>query len=183
MPRRRLLIYLLVVIALASTYIASQDWHVIAARFWHWRHGYSTTLGEYVIPVRPGWSVSLQGRDSVLLVDVENRSGIITVMTHRNKTKDLKFWNGMERSFLLKRGVQNIDDREFRIGDETLSCVGGPASRALQEAFGSVMSYDCMSDGRLDVLLIGPTRSVESALALASEIRTQASAETGTKQQ
>jgi len=104
-------------------------------------------------------------------MDVSNGSGMITVMTNRTKTKDLKFWNGLEKSFLTRRGVNNVDDREFRIGDETMSCVGGPAPQELQIALKPTMTFSCMSDGRLNIMLMGPPAKIENLVSLISQIR------------
>jgi hypothetical protein len=180
--QRRLIGYLVLAVALVLAYAALQRWPSIAALSWHWRNGDTTVLDGYVIPVPSDWWASQQGRDSLLLIDVSNKSGMITVITRRTKTKDLAFWNGLEKSRVAKRGVTRIVDREFSLGQEKLSCIGGPVDKELQVALNPTISYSCMSDGRLSILLIGPPEKIESALTLISQIRPQQVAlQTGTK--
>ena len=47
----------------------------IAAKVWHWRHGYSTYVGDYVVPVPDHWLVDTFENDPRMINLIDTRVG------------------------------------------------------------------------------------------------------------
>jgi len=54
------LIALLLALLLALGSIYYRYRYPIAAKIWHWKHGYSTTMGNYEVPVPEHWLITKQ---------------------------------------------------------------------------------------------------------------------------
>src|SRR5258708_39987749 len=63
----RVTILLLLVIVLA--HLAYGKRYQLAAKIWHWRHGYSTRMGSYEVPVPAHWLILDQSSVAFTLMD------------------------------------------------------------------------------------------------------------------
>jgi hypothetical protein len=170
------------VIAIAALgYIGYAKRFQIEAMIWHWRHGYSTSVGEYEVPVPRQWMVWLDNDpNSVSLIDtrIRRRSGLLSaaslvdVHSLDRPFHDLSSWQSFERQTIERQGLTVVEERTLRVDDETVVCLGDyELGRILKVPNVSVVSVECVSTGRLHLAFFGPQAGLADFYAIASHIR------------
>ena len=163
-------ILVVVTAAAALTYFLYPRRYHLNARIWHWRHGNTTQLGHYVIPVPSDWFVTdvPSVPRGLELVDtgfasrprpfLGNSSVFAFVLPGGEAEKiDLGPWRSRERQLLESRGIKAIEERTIQYGDETVVCIGGDMTVPMDatEPMSALVSVNCGSNGPLQFLFNG----------------------------
>src|SRR5260370_41157140 len=161
----------------------------LAAKIWHWRHGYSTTMGFYDVPVPEDWLIVQQDSVAFTLVNtapmLPRRDGkfhttaVVTVFLFRDRpigTSQWKSWLSLKRQRLEREGVKSAVEKRLSLDGETVICIGGSELSAMmrdEKAFldTSVISLDCMSANGLNILFVGEPSDLQPFYTFASQIR------------
>lgn len=150
----------------------------IAAKLWHWRHGYSVRFGGYEIPVPDHWLVETSGNpDWITLTDTRVRKrrdpfdgNSIDVHILSNPLRGLDFWLALKRHELKDiAGLPEIQEKALNAGDEKIVCLGGYEIREATHVPTTLVSLDCRSTGQLSLMFVG--HQTQEFYAIASQIR------------
>ena len=178
-PTRLLLIGVLVLIVGYPIYARRFQ---IEAKIWHWTHGYSAAVGDYIVPVPDHWLIVVEdvdGRD-LTMVDtfVKRQAGLlqtansITVMTLSQPMRSLDAWETIRREQLEQSGLRDIESRTLRAADEKVICLGGNELRDVLHVPGTtLLSLDCQSAGKLNLMFVGYRSELEDFYRITSQIR------------
>jgi hypothetical protein len=179
-PRRIWLVTLVLIVAVLAG-IASVKHFQIAAAVWHWRHGYTTHLQEYEIPVPEYWPPeNFDEPDMMELVNTRlakregpmSRVSVISVSIRSTPIQDIKRWRSFSRQSLERQGMSDIQEMALQAGDEKIDCIGGHALRAILHIPSiNTVSLECMSSGRLEIGFSGPPSGLVDFQAIVSNIR------------
>jgi hypothetical protein len=152
----------------------------IEAKVWHWRHGHSTNVGEYEVPVPDHWLVEGSEDPTILnLVDTRVRKtgdplsnvSILTISLAPSPPRDIDAWASLTRQSIEHRGVASVEEKTFRTGDETVVCLGGQELREILHAPSvTAVSLECSSTGRLELGFSGPRVGLQEFYSIASGI-------------
>src|SRR6266403_2642690 len=182
----RVAILFLRVIALA--YLAYAKRAQLAAKIWHWRHGYSTRMGNYDVPVPEHWLLD-QNSVAFTLVNTgpasPRRDGkfhttsVITLFPFRDSPmgpSQIEFWLSLQRQRLEREGVKSALEERLSFDDEAVICIGGSELSAMmrdEKAFPDtkVISLDCMSAHSLNILFLGEPSDLQPFYIFVSQIR------------
>lgn len=197
-PARRLLfafgrVTLLFAVLIAIGYFLLAHRYTIEARVWHWRHGYSTTIGDYEIPVPAHWLVLTQDNEHLTMVNTspnqvrgDNRIHIAPVVTVDARlfsrarvsggTDWMSVWAALERKRLADNKVESVVDKTLNFPSESVSCLGGNERDALLRDRPDLprtqaVSLHCATAHGLDVMFVGDPSGVEFFYLLLSQIR------------
>jgi hypothetical protein len=126
--KKRGTIVVLTFIFLAAGYWAFSTRHGIAAKVWHWRHGYAATVGNYRVPVPDGWNLVVDENGMLVLSDTVG-GGIITMSStstslHISTISQLQTWREFAEESLRKEGVP-AQTHSFQISGDSGLCVAG----------------------------------------------------------
>jgi hypothetical protein len=183
---------LALVLALGSIYFRYR--YPLAAKIWHWKHGYSTTMGNYEVPVPEHWLITNQNSVAFDLMnsapnvhrDAKLHIGaMLTVYPFRQRAigpDGVAFLLSQRRQWLARDKVESVEDKTLKFGDESITCIGG---RQLSAALMSIpnrlqdkrliqadiISLDCVSEGGLHISFVGEPSDLQSFYAFVSEIR------------
>lgn len=182
---------LVTVLAVVGYLILPQEYE-IKAKIWHWRHGYSTTIDGYEIPVPAHWLVVSQTYERLTMVNISrNRPrehgksytaplvtvnvGLLSLAKDSGRTAWMSKWASLQRKRLADNKVASVAGKTLNFENETISCIGGNELDALLRDRPDlprtrVVSLDCMSDHGLDVRFVGQPPDVESFYVLLSQI-------------
>ena len=167
----RVAILFLIVIVLA--YLACTERYQLGAKIWHWRHGYSTRMGSYEVPVPAHWLILDQSSVAFTLMDtartLPRRDGkfhttaVIDIFPFRNRsigTDKLDFWLSLKRQWLEREGVKSIEEKKLSFGDDAVSCIGGSELRAIMRDKPNfpdteIVSLECKSADGLSIMFVG----------------------------
>src|SRR5437899_1899603 len=137
----------------------------VAAKVWHWRHGYSTHVGDYVVPVPDHWLVETrEDRRTITLVDTRGRrtsdplSGInvMDVVALNNPIRDSDSWTAIWRSARGRINVRDVEEKTLRAGEERIVCLADHRPRDLLHLPGtSIVWVECQSHDRLSQTFLG----------------------------
>lgn len=197
-PARRLLcafgrVALLFAVLLLVGYVAFAHRYTIEAKLWHWRHGYSTTIGSYEIPVPAHWLVFNQEYEYLTMLDTSPnppRNGnktytapVVTVdvasftqVRASGSTDWMSTWASLQRKRLADNNVEGVVDETLNFANESFSCIGGDELDTLlrdrsQLPRTRVVSLDCVSARGLNVMFVGEPPDVQTFHELLSQIR------------
>lgn len=184
---------ILVAVLLAVAYLIDAHQYVIEARIWHWRHGYSTTIGNYEIPVPDHWVVLNQNSTLFTMANASptrpkrdnklHTTAVVMVIvdlsgprTHSGDASWADFWVSRERQRLAKQKVQSVAEKTLKFGEESITCIGGNELSALLQGKPNapqmdVVSLSCMSDHGLRLMFDGEPSDVQPFYTLLSQIR------------
>jgi hypothetical protein len=182
----RATILFLVVFVLA--HLAYGKRYQLAAKIWHWRHGYSTRLGYYDVPVPEHW---FPNQDSGVLSLVNtapavprrderfHTTAVVTLFPSRGGpvvASQMEFWLSLQRQRLEREGVKSVAEKRVGFDDEDVVCIGDGELSAMmrdEKAFPdtSVISLSCMSDHGLNILFIGGPSDLQPFYTFVSQIR------------
>ncbi len=183
----RVTILLLIVITLL--YFADRKRYQLEAKIWHWRHGYSTRMGNYDVPVPEHWLILIQNSTAFTLVNTNptlpRRDGkfpttaLITLYPFRRGpvgASQMESWLVLQRQRLEREGVKAATEKRLNSDDEAVICVGGSELSAImrhEKAFPdtSSISLSCLSDQGLEILFIGEPSDLQPFYAFVSQIR------------
>ena len=171
---QRWLTILVTLAALAALGLVVYPWRFkIEAKIWHWRHGYSTRVEQYQVPVPAAWLVTdSDDPDWVDLVDVSGkRRGVITLMSHRTTIGDVSRWKSVKEEWLAREGVRDLEERDVSFANGILSCVGGSELRDAERLPTNLVSLECETPGTLGLMFVGPRSGIPEFYAIASKIQ------------
>jgi hypothetical protein len=153
----------------------------IQARVWHWRYGYSMTVGRYEVPVPEYWLVErYESTTLVTLVDTRfrksphafSRAGSIMVSSGPSGPIDVNFWSSETRRRLEHDGVPDMQENTLSLDYDTMACLGGRQLAAIAHVPTlAVVSLTCLSSHGLNLIYTGPASGVPEFYAIASAIR------------
>lgn len=184
----RVLILFLLLAAIGYELYANQ--YSLEARIWHWRYGYTTTLGGYEIPVPNHWLMSTLDSTGFTLLNTSppqrQRDGklhitaIIEVdvylLRFREHSKWMDSWLSLQQQRLSGEKVESIEEKTLNFADESVTCIGGKELNAISRGKPGlpqleVISLDCMSERGLNITFLGEPPDVPSFYAFVSQIR------------
>jgi hypothetical protein len=157
----------------------------IEAEVWHWRHGYTTYVGEYQVPVPKDWlvepsehptiTIGLIGAHLQTKEDPEPIANTIIIDSPGRFQRDIDSWASVRRRVLEQTGITDIQETKLQAAGETIICLGGHRGsrgglRIPNKAF---VSYECRSTGGVDLVYFGYSSELPQFYAIASQIRKQ----------
>jgi hypothetical protein len=193
-PWRRVLaafvrVTLLLLIVIIPALFAYGRRYQLAAKIWHWRHGYSTTMGKYEVPVPEHWLPFIQDSAGFTLLNavptVARRDGkfhitaVVNLSLLRHSTNgvsQMESWLSIQRERLEREGVKASTEKRLNFEDEAVVCIGGSELTAImrhEKAFPdtSVISLNCMSDHGLEIQFVGEPSDLQPFYTFVSQIR------------
>jgi hypothetical protein len=151
----------------------------IEAKVWHWRHGYTINVGDYVVPVPGGWLIMVEDPDHqyLLMFDTYVKSEKRIPLTANSvnvsyypRQANLKSWEGLTRQGLSSNGLREVEEFELSTADENLICLGGHELRdVLHLPDATVVSFQCRSS-QLELMFLGTRAGLDDFKAIASQI-------------
>jgi hypothetical protein len=186
--KSRLIALLVVLFLFVLGYITYAYRSPIAAKIWHWRHGYSTSMGNYVVPVPEHWLILDEGSAAFTLMNTSPKpfkrdgkfhtTALINVFPLRDRVIEankMDFWVSLQKQRLASEEVKSVEEKTMKFGDESITCVGGPELNALDKRPNhpqtDAVSLNCMSGRGLNVLFVGEPTDVQSFYNFLSQIR------------
>jgi hypothetical protein len=186
-PLRRVLaafgrVGILFALLFALAFVGYANRYPIAAKIWHWRHGDSVTIGDYIFPVAEHWLIVNQDYAASTMLDTSpnysrkdgkfHTTAVITISSLRESSYDLSKWLSARRQWLAGEGVQDVQQKTVRFGQESVACIGGSElTTVLRPMKKDVISVNCMSQRGLEVMLVGEPSDLESFYTFVSQIR------------
>jgi hypothetical protein len=166
----------------ALAFVGYANRYPIAAKIWHWRHGDSVTIGNYIFPVAEHWLIVDQDYAASTMANASpnysrrdgkfHTTAVITVSAFRESSHDLSKWLSVRRQWLAGEGVQDVEQKTVRFGQESVACIGGSElAKVLRPVKTDVISVHCMSERGLEVMLAGEPSDLESFYTFVSQIR------------
>jgi hypothetical protein len=169
-------------------YLAYAKRYQLAAKFWHWRHGNSMTMGNYEVPVPEHWFiydqnyVALTMMNSAPILPRDHKfhtATVVTVFPFRHRVigpNGLAFWLSLERQRLAREKVESVEETTLKFGDESITCIGGRELNAILRGSPNhletdIVSRNCMSERGLNILFVGEPSDLQSFNTLVSQIR------------
>ena len=128
--KRRTIILVLAILALAI-YGADRYRSRIEAIVWHVRHGDSTTVGAYRIPVPRYWFVGQDSSGDAQLLNSRTGDGIWAKSRPWPLTMNLDLWVGLETRLKDPKFVTLVR-RDLRVGGEPFGLFGKRLDNGLQ---------------------------------------------------
>jgi hypothetical protein len=178
----------LIALLLALGYISYGYRYQLTAKIWHWKHGYSTTMGNYEVPVPEHWLITDQSFVAFTLMNsapneprdakIHTRA-IVTVFPFRQRAigpEGLASWLSLQRQWLARDQVETVEEKTLKFGDEPITCVGGRRLSAILRGNPNhletdIISLNCMSERSLNILFVGEPSDLQSFYTFVSEIR------------
>lgn len=160
----------LALLLICCVYLGYRSRFRIAAKAWHWMHGYTCGVGNYDVPVPQGWLPKYVDSGDIVLYDAQNFASISILPGI--PAKDLTFWEGERRQKLEGDNIGHILQHTIYLRDQTVSCIGGAEfSRLLNISAPDVISLDCQSTGPLHLMFLGQDSELETFYRIASQIK------------
>ena len=176
----------LLLLALGSIYYRYR--YPLTAKVWHWKHGYSTTMGNYEVPVPEHWLIIDQNFVGFTLMNSApnvpkdakfHMAAVITVSPFRERgigPDGVAFWLSQQRQRLVRDEVESVEEKTLVFGNESMTCIGGRQLSAILRGSPNhfetdIISLDCMSERGLNILFEGEPSDVQSFYTFASQIR------------
>jgi hypothetical protein len=187
--KSRLVLLLIVLFLLALGYIAYAYRYPLAAKIWHWKHGYSTTMGNYEVPVPEHWLILGQNSVALTMLNTSptrlqrdgkfHTAAVIDIFPFRDRTAEasrMDYWLSLKRQWFAREGVKSIEEKTLKLGDEPITCIGGRELNAIlydkpNHPETDIISLDCMSERGLNILFVGEPSDLQSFYTLVSQIR------------
>ena len=177
----------------AIIFILYANRYSIEAKVWHWRHGYSATIGGYEIPVPGHWLVLTENSANLTLANISparhQRDGKFHTATiinvdaylhqfgeHSVRAGWKESWVSHEQQRLASEKVESVEEKTLKFADEPATCVGGKEMTAMLRDKPNlpqmdIVSLNCMSEGGLNIRFIGEPSDVQPFYTLVSQIR------------
>jgi hypothetical protein len=188
------LIALLLALLLALGSVYFRYHYPLEAKIWHWKHGYSTTMGNYEVPVPEHWLIANENSVAFTLMNSApnvprdanfHMTAMITVFPFRLRSigpDRVAFWLSQQRQLLAREKVESVEEKTLKFGDESITCIGGrelsAGLRSIPNRLQSkpfpetdIISLNCVSEGGLHISFTGEPSDLQSFYAFVSEIR------------
>jgi hypothetical protein len=182
------LIALLLALLLALGSIYYRYRYPLTAKIWHWKHGYSTTMGNYEVPVPEHWLIADQNFVAFTLMNSApnvprdakfHMAAAITVFPFQQRSigpDGMAFWLSQQRQWLVRDEVRPVEEKTLKVGDESITCTGGRQLSAIlsntpNHLETDVISLNCMSERGLNILFEGEPSDLQSFYTFVSQIR------------
>jgi len=183
----RVMILLLIVVTIL--HFAYRKRYQLEAKIWHWRHGYSTRVGNYGVPVPEHWLILIQNSTVFTLVNTNptlpRRDGkfrttaLITLYPFRRGpvgASQMESGLVLQRRRLERAGVKAAAEKRLNFDDEAVVCIGGSELSAImrhEKGFpdASSISLSCLSDQGLEILFVGEPSDLQPFYTFVSQIR------------
>jgi hypothetical protein len=174
---------------IAIGYLAYARRIQLAAKIWHLKHGYSTTMGNYEVPVPEHWLITDQNSVAFTMMNTApalrkdgkfQTTAVINIFPFRNRpiaSEGMDSWLSLKRKRLESEGVKSIEEKNFAIGGAEASCIGGSEMRdvvlsGMTNAPGTdTISLECRSADDLSVLFTGEPSDLQPFYSFAAQIR------------
>ena len=184
----------LVTILAVIGYLILAHRYGIEAKVWHWRHGYTSTIGSYEVPVPGNWLVLAEDSTSLTLLNTSpvrhQRDGkfhtttVIDVDVYLSRRfKDhsanagwKESWVARQQQRLASQKVESVEEKTLKVANEPITCIGGKELSAMLRDKPSlpqmdIISLDCMSESGLNIRFVGEPYDVQSFYTFVSQIR------------
>lgn len=189
MKPRSFQVFVVVFGMLACGYFAFTRRYQIEAKTWHLRHGYSTRMGDFDVPVPEHWLIYLQNSLETVLVNTAptwHRDGkfhtaaVITVSTSPmgpNASNGMNLWLQDKRQRIEHDGVKSVEEKRVDLGNDTAVCIGGSEMRDVilrgttKAPSTDIVSLECKSESGLNVSFVGEPSDLQPFYTWFSEIR------------
>jgi hypothetical protein len=160
----------------------------LAATFWHWRHGNSTRMGNYEVPVPEHWFISLQDGETLTMMNTApnfprdhkfHTTAVVTVSISLQRvigrSGGLAFWLSFQRQRLARNEVESVEEKPLNFGDESITCIGGREMSAIlrgnpHHIETDIISRHCMSQRALYIVFQGEPSDLQFFNNLVSQI-------------
>jgi hypothetical protein len=179
-------ILLAVLLAVGSIYYRYR--YPLTAKIWHWKHGNSTTMGNYEVPVPEHWLIADQNFVAITLMNSapnvprdakSHMAAVITVFPFRERgigPDGVAFWLSQQRQSLVRDEVESVEEKTLVFGNESMTCIGGRQLSAILRSSPNhletdIISLNCMSERGLNILFEGEPSDVQSFYTFVSQIR------------
>jgi hypothetical protein len=112
----------------------------IEAKLWHWKHGYSTIVYKYEVPVPPHWLINWQDSDQVDMTNTVHRPfprdsklhvrasiffGILSYPSFHVDDTAIERWVASQRQIMDREGIAVRVEEKLSIDGQQLRCIGG----------------------------------------------------------
>jgi len=184
----------LVTILAVIGYLILAHRYGIEAKVWHWRHGYTSTVGSYEIPVPGSWLVLAEDSTNLTLANTSpvrhQRDGkfhtttVIDVdvyLSRRFKERSAnagwkESWVARQQQRLASQKVESVEEKTLKVANEPITCIGGKELSAMLRDKPSlpqmdIISLNCMSESGLNIRFVGEPYDVQSFYTFVSQIR------------
>jgi hypothetical protein len=177
----------------AIAFILLKNQYSIEAKVWHWRHGNSTTIGGYEIPVAGHWLVFSEDSTGLTLIDISpirpQRDGKFRTRAEITVSVDSRLsaeptaraywkasWLAQQLQQLGSEKVESFEEKKLKFGDEPVICIGGKEYAALLREHPDLpqrdpLSLNCISDGGLNIMFVGEPSDLQPFYTFVSQIR------------
>ncbi len=170
-------------------YLAYPKRYQLAAEFWHWRHGYSATMGNYEVPVPKHWLITERTSNYFTLMNSAptaprdakfHTTPVVTVSPFPSQRTtgagSLALWLSLHREHLARLEVASVEEKTMIFGDESMVCIGGPILDAMirgnpKHLETDVVSLSCRSESGLEIVFLGEPSDVQSFYTFVSHIK------------
>lgn len=170
-------------------YLAYAKRYQLAAKVWHWRHGYSVTIGNYQVPVPEHWCITDQDYVAFTLMNTAptlpkdakfHTRTVITIFPFPNRAignEGLNSWLSLMRQSLERDRVKSLVERKLNVSDATIVCIGGGELRdaivrdKLHAFDTDIVSLLCTSTDGLSILFVGEPSDLQPFYSLVLQIR------------
>ena len=181
--RAKLIVPVLVVLLAGFTAYSYRVY--IAAWAWHVRHGTSTTLGHYVVPVPRNWYLLDEGDGALQLVrlDTDDRSPrkrikgaaaiLVSISGVTTTEQNVKSVLSRQKELMEENGTGSILERTLDIDGETLFCLGGIPLNIGGDFDLDLVGWHCSSPGGVQVTIEATEPDLDQAWSIVSRIRKQ----------
>ena len=173
---------------LALGYISYRYRYPLRAKIWHWKHGYTATMGNYEVPVPEHWLITDQSFVAFTLMNSApnvhrdakfHTTAVVTVFPFRQRAigpEGLAFWLSLQRQWLARDQVESAEEKTLKFGDEPITCIGGRQLSTILRGNPNhletdIISLNCMSERGLNILFVGEPSDLQSFYTFVSEIR------------
>jgi len=168
---------ILFVVVLVTGYSTYTRRFRIEAWGWHLRHGTTTTLGSYSVPVPSMWYVEETGDENQVLVSVYTAD---QTELKRLKTRasirlflatPIKDYASKRQASQKGAGTESVLQRTFSLNGDTLLCVGGKKIDSGGILDVEPVGWNCRSDGGLGLTILATDPDMNQVWEIVSGIR------------
>lgn len=189
---KRSVSFLIILSLLVVGFIIYVFRYPIAASWWHWKNGYTATMGRYVVPIPEHWIIKDQNSVAFTLMDTAptqplrdhkfHMAAVINIFPFQNWPADpsrTDLWLSQRRQWLEREQVKPVEEKTLKLGDESISCIGGHELSAIARnlpngsATTDIVSMNCMSERGLNVMFVGRGWDLAPFYKLLEQIRRQ----------
>jgi len=154
----------------------------LEAKIWHWRHGYSTRLGAYDVPVPDHWLVAFDspGTGVDIVNTVTKRQSKPMVMPdsilfmplfHSMTMTNVDFWKQTRRQQLEEGGLSEVEENTFMAGDEKVVCIGGSLYPEIVHTPNTTLVGMQCNAGGLMAIIVGDRAGLDDSYKIVSQIK------------